>query len=140
VTTQATVSYTVNFARPPRTEAAPVRAVRVLRVARLLAVAHQIEAKVRSGGYRDLADAARKLSLTRARVTQVVNLTLLAPQIQEAILGWPPITAGREPITERDLRTVVAEVVWARQQQRWLAKKNGRGRRQRDAASGSGAS
>ncbi len=119
MTAQATVSYTVALGRPHRAEVAPVRTGRVLRVARLLAFAHQIDAKVRSGEYIDLADAARKLGLTRARVTQVVNLTLLAPAIQEAVLTWPTIVTGRDPVTERTLRRIVAESAWRRQQMLW---------------------
>jgi hypothetical protein len=119
VTAQATVSYAVDFARPPRTRAAPERPARVLRVARLLALAHQIDSMVRSGEYVDLADAARRLGLTRARVTQMANLTLLAPEIQEAILAWPPITEGRDPVTERTLRVIVAVPDWGRQADSW---------------------
>ncbi len=96
MTARATVSYAVDFGKPPRTDAVPVRAGRVLRVARLLAFAHQIEGRVRYGEYRDLADAARKLGITRARVTQIVNLTMLAPEIQEAILTWPAISFGTD--------------------------------------------
>ncbi len=111
MTARATVSYAVEFGRPaPAAEQA--HPGRVLRVARLLALAHQIEARVRAGEYADLADAARKLGLTRARVTQIVNLTLLAPDIQEEILAWPPIVSGRDPITERTLRAIVAESEW----------------------------
>jgi hypothetical protein len=119
VTVPATVSYTVDFARPARPEAAPEHPGRVLRVARLLALAHQIDAKVRAGEYDHLADAARNMGLTRARVTQIVNLTLLAPEIQKAILTWPAITEGRDPITERTLRASVAEPDWATQAVVW---------------------
>lgn len=115
----AEVAYTVDFGRPPRPEATPEHPGRVLRVARLLALAHQIDAKVRIGEYRDLADAARKMGLTRARVTQISNLLLLAPAIQEELLTWPPITAGRDLITERTLRAIVAEPVWERQVATW---------------------
>jgi hypothetical protein len=121
VTAQATVSYSVDFGPPAKSAAAPERPGRVLRVARLLALAHQIEAKVQSGVYDDLADAARKLGLTRARVTQIVNLTLVAPEIQEAILTWPPIVAGRDLITERTLRAIVAEPPWPNQIALWNA-------------------
>ena len=117
----ATSAYTVDIRPPPRTDVAAMPAGRDLRVARLLAMAHQIEAKVRAGEYRDLADAARKLGLTRARVTQIVNLTLLAPPIQEAILTWPAITSGRDTITERTLRAIVAEPPWPNQIALWNA-------------------
>jgi hypothetical protein len=44
-------------------------------VARLLSLAHEIERRIRAGELDDLAKAARVLGLTRARVTQIVNLT-----------------------------------------------------------------
>ncbi|MBZ5640609.1 MAG: hypothetical protein LAO51_17875 [Acidobacteriia bacterium] len=119
MTAQATVSYTVDFGRPPRTEPAPERPGGVLRVARLLALAHQIDAKIRAGEYDDLTDAARKMGITRTRITQIVNLTMLAPEIQAAILAWPATTEGRDPVSERSLRAIVAEVVWSQQRERW---------------------
>ncbi|MBZ5637437.1 MAG: hypothetical protein LAO51_01630 [Acidobacteriia bacterium] len=119
MTAQATVSYAVDFRRPLKTEAAPERPGRTLPVARLLALAHAIDAKIRSGEHDDLADAARKLGLTRARVTQISNLLLLAPTIQAAILAWPPITEGRDPVTERTLRPIVREPDWRRQIVLW---------------------
>ena len=114
MTARATVSYTVQFGRPA-SDAEPARPGRVLRVARLLAFAHQIEARVRGGEYADLADAARRLGLTRARVTQLVNLTLLAPEVQEEILEWPMIQKGRDPVTERTLRAIATVGIWERQ-------------------------
>jgi hypothetical protein len=84
-------------------------------VARLLALGHEIERRVRTGEIDDLAHAARELGLTRARVTQIVNLTLLAPEIQEEILAMSPVTFGSDPITERTLRQIVAEPRWERQ-------------------------
>jgi hypothetical protein len=54
-------------------------------------------------------------------MTQISNLVLLAPAIQEAILEWPPITEGRDPVTERTLRGIVAEVEWAKQMARWAS-------------------
>jgi hypothetical protein len=72
-----------------------------------------------TGVYLDLADAARKFGLKRARVTQIVNLTLFAPVIQAEILAMPPVTKGRDPITERTLRPIVAEPVWEKQMELW---------------------
>ena len=91
---------------------------RVPRVAHLLALAHKIDGKVRTAEFNDLADAARQLELTRARVSQITNLLLLAPEIQEAILDLPRVT-GRDPITERQLRPIAAEADWNRQQALW---------------------
>ena len=92
---------------------------RVPRVAHQLALAHEIGRRIRAGKFDDLAHAAGTFELTRARVTQLASLTLLAPSIQEAILALPPITVGRDPITERSLRPIVAEPVWERQFVKW---------------------
>ena len=92
---------------------------RMPRVARQLALAHEIERRVRTGEFVDLAHAARAFGLTRARVTQISNLTLLAPAIQADILAMPPITAGRDTVTERTLRPIVAEPAWGRQVEVW---------------------
>lgn len=88
-------------------------------MARHLSLAHEIERRIRAGELDDLAHAARVFGLTRARVTQIVSLTLLAPAIQEEILALPPVTVGRDPITERALRPIAAEPVWERQIEMW---------------------
>ena len=118
----------MKLARQPRStyrvafRGEPVRAEpvgRVPRVARLLALAHRIDEMVRAGELDDLADAARRLGLSRARVSQITNLLLLAPEIQTEILDLPNITHGRDPFSERQLRNVVAEADWNRQLDRW---------------------
>ena len=116
----ATATFAVAFDRSSRPRAPhTVTSGRVPRVARHLALAHDIERRVRAGEFDDLAHAARAFGLTRARVTQITNLTLLAPVIQQAILALPPITRGRDTVTERTLRTIVAEPVWERQVAMW---------------------
>jgi len=92
---------------------------RAPRVARHLALAHEIERRIRTGEFNDLAHAARAFGLTRARITQISNLTLLAPAIQAEILALPPVTAGRDTISERALRPIVVETVWERQVALW---------------------
>jgi hypothetical protein len=69
----------------------------------------------------DLADLARRFKLTRARVTQIANYTLLAPDIQAEILAMPAIRPGREPIREPEMRAVLREVLWPEQRKRWRA-------------------
>ncbi len=88
------------------------------RVARLLALAHDIEARIEAGEFRDYADVAQAHGLTRARLTQVMNLLLLAPSIQEDVLHLE-VLPGREPITERDLRRVLASLLWEEQVAVW---------------------
>ena len=121
---QARTTYTVSFSgkSPPRaTEAATGR---VPRLARTLALAHRIDRMIRDGELRDLADAARALGLSRARVTQLSALLLLAPEIQEAILDLPLVTNGRDPVSERALRPIVAERDWSQQRRLWQQTNN----------------
>ncbi len=116
----ATLTYEVEFGRRPRP--VPGESVgRVPRVTRLLALAHKIDAMIHAGELRDLAHAAAVMDLTRARVTQIANLTLLAPEIQHEILTAPPIVEGRDPISERQVRPIAAEPVWDRQMALWRA-------------------
>jgi hypothetical protein len=86
-------------------------------VAHLLALAHQIDRKIHDGELRDYAHAAKVLGLTRARISQIGSLTLLAPAIQEAILALPD--TQRDPITERQLREIVTEPLWDKQTRLW---------------------
>jgi hypothetical protein len=85
-------------------------------VAHALALAHHIEKKIGSGELHDYAHAAEVLGVTRPRVTQIMNLLLLAPAIREAILDLPE----RSTITERQLREVVAEPMWDDQIGIWM--------------------
>ncbi len=106
-----------------RTELAPVSG-RVPRVARLMALAIRLEELVRTRRVADYAALAKLGHVTRARITQITNLTLLAPDIQEGLLFLPPVRKGPEPITERHLRLIVAELAWNKQRELW-AKLNG---------------
>ena len=54
--------------------------------------------------------------LTRARLSQLVDLTRLAPDLQELVLALR-YTPGREAITERKLRGIAATPLWS--EQRW---------------------
>ena len=90
-------------------------------VAHLLALAHHIDRKIRDGELCDYTHAAELLGITRARVSQISSLTLLAPAIQEAILNLPLLTDGKNPISERSMRAVSAEPDWATQLTMWLA-------------------
>ena len=96
-----------------------VEAGRVPRVARLMALAIRFERLVREGVVKDYADLARLGHVTRARVTQIMNLLNLAPDIQEMILFLPRTAEGRSPISERHLRPIAAELDWKKQRILW---------------------
>ena len=88
------------------------------RVAKWLAFAHVIDERIRSDELRDHADAARALGFTRTRISQIMSLLLLAPDIQEEILSLRH-PAGREPLSERDLRSVARHPLWDDQRREW---------------------
>jgi hypothetical protein len=89
------------------------------RVTRLMALAIKFDGLLREGEVRDYADLARLGFVTRARMTQIMNLLNLAPDIQEEILLLPKTMAGRDPVSERRLRRVTAMVRWDRQRKAW---------------------
>lgn len=92
---------------------------RIPRVAKLMALAIRFDNLIRDGVVADYAELSQLGHVTRARITQVMNLLNLAPDIQEAILYLPRVKSGRDPVTERELRPVVAEVDWGRQRGMW---------------------
>ena len=94
---------------------------RVPRVARLVALAHRFAALIESGEVRDYADVARLGGVTRARVTQVMNLLHLAPDIQEALLDMPRTLHGPDRFHEKDVRDIAAEPLWPKQRAMWRA-------------------
>ena len=96
----------------------PPQVRRPARVARVLARAHHLEAAIGVGEYTDRADAARRLGFTRARITQILNLVHLAPDIQEDILALEAVD-GVQPLSERALRTVVRAADWTAQRAVW---------------------
>jgi hypothetical protein len=85
---------------------------RVPKLARLLVLAHHFERLVRDGVVKDYATIARLTGLTRARVTQIVNLTLLAPDIQEHLLFPSPAWPSQESLLEYHLRSLSGVVDW----------------------------
>ncbi len=101
----------------PITETTPEGSVP--RVSRLMALAIKMDGLIRSGAVPDQADIARIGHVTRARVTQILNLTLLAPDIQEAILFLPRVRRGRDPLRETHLREVAALADWSGQRRKW---------------------
>ena len=112
-------TYTVDLSAKPPRRATQAAIGRVPRVARMLALAHKIDGMIGSGEIKNLSDASRRLGVTRARMTQIMNLSLLAPEIQEMILDLRPIGSRRDPISERALRKLAAEPHWESQRPMW---------------------
>ena len=100
---------------------APVPLGRVPRVARLLALALRLEQLVQTGVIANYAELARLGHVSRARVTQILDLCWLAPDLQEAVLFLPPTVRGHDPIHVRQLQRVAAELDWEQQRRLWQA-------------------
>lgn len=94
---------------------------RVPRISRLMALAIRFDRLIREGTITDMSELARLAHVTQPRMTQIMNLNLLAPDIQEALLTLPPVVQGREHIHERMLRFIAAEPCWDRQRKGWAA-------------------
>jgi len=81
------------------------------RIARLMALAIRFEGLLREKKIQDYADLARRGRVTRARMTQIMKLLHLAPDIQEQILFLSNIHG----LNERNLRPVVRRIEWDEQ-------------------------
>ena len=89
---------------------------RIPRIARLMALAIKFQSMVDRGEVRDYADLARLGYVSRARLTQIMNLLLLAPDIQEHLL----LEIGKDGRCETAIRAVCAEVCWSLQRTRYF--------------------
>src|SRR5262249_36967598 len=81
---------------------------RVPRVARLMALALRLDQLLRTGQVAGYAELASLGHVTRARVSQILGLVYLAPDIQEQLLFLPQVERGRDPLTLADLRPIAA--------------------------------
>jgi hypothetical protein len=81
------------------------------RIARLMALAIRFDGLLRAQQFRDYAELARLGRVTRARMTQIMKLLDLAPDIQEQILFVPNLKG----LNERTLRPIVSRIDWSEQ-------------------------
>jgi len=80
----------------------------------MLALAHHLQGAIDQGLIADRAAVTRKLELTRARITQLLDLLMLTPDLQVAVLALEAVD-GAEPMAERSLGTVAHAGSWADQ-------------------------
>ena len=108
--------------RPERRLAVAIEAFpqpgRHIRAAQVLALALQFQQMIDSGEVRDYADLARLGCVSRERISQIMMLVWLAPDIQEAVLRLPPYS-GRAPFSEGALRRIAKVVLWDEQRLQW---------------------
>ncbi len=112
--------------REGKTNESPQCAGQVPRISRLMALAIRFDGLITRGEITDQAELARLGNVSRARVTQIMNLLNLAPDIQEAILFLPLVTRGHDPIREHAVRPIAAVLDWGKQRRMWreVARKN----------------
>jgi hypothetical protein len=101
---------------------APNQPGRIPRVSRLMALAIHFDRLLREGEVRDQSELARLVHVTQPRMTQLMNLLHLAPEIQEELLHQPPVLKGRDPIHERMLRPMTIEADWDDQRRLWRSR------------------
>jgi hypothetical protein len=89
------------------------------RLTRLMALAIKCLGMVERSEVLDYAELARVGYVTRARMSQIMNLVNLAPDIQEEILFLPKVAAGRFPLNETTLRNIACQPLWDRQRAAW---------------------
>mgnify|MGYP005841960565 CR=1 FL=1 len=98
---------------------------RVPRISKLMALAIRFDQLLREGTVRDMSELARLAHVTQPRMTQIMNLMHLAPDIQEDLLMLPAVADGRDRITERLLRRICAQAAWEGQRTLWRTVRRG---------------
>ena len=92
---------------------------RLPRITRYMSLAIYYEDLIRKGHVHDYAEIAILGHVTRARVTQIMNLRLLAPDIQEQLLSLPRKVLGRDVLTLRKLQAIALEANFEKQRTAW---------------------
>ena len=84
-----------------------------------MALAIRFEEYIRDGQVNSYADLAALGHVTRPRISQIMNLLNLAPDIQEALLFMEMTLRGRDRIHLCQLQPVACEPDWKRQRRLW---------------------
>jgi hypothetical protein len=84
-----------------------------------MALAIRMEELIRSRDVTDYAELARLGQVSRARLSQIMTLNCLAPDLQEEILYLPCTIKGRDPIQLRHLLPIASVSNWRQQRARW---------------------
>lgn len=98
---------------------------RVPWISRLLAIAHRCIRLVQSGAIINQCELAHFGQISTTRMTQIMWLDNLAPDIQDEILFLPRTTQGRDPIKESDICPIAKTLDWGKQQQMWNTLRKG---------------
>jgi len=89
------------------------------RITRLMALAIKLDGLMRGPETIKRTDIAQLGRVSRSRITQILNLLLLAPDLQERLLFLAPAGKGREPICEKKIRQLAYEYDWELQRSKF---------------------
>ena len=84
-----------------------------------MALAIWMDDMLRRGEAQDTIELAELGKVSQPRLTQILSLSLLATEIQEALLYLPREMTGRSKIHERNLRPITRQLYWAKQREMW---------------------
>jgi hypothetical protein len=101
---------------PKSTSTLPLR---LSRVARLMALALRFEQLLRGGEVASYAELARLGRVSCARISQILNLLQLAPDIQEQLLFLARNGRGSDPIHLARLQPIAVKLDWGKQRRLW---------------------
>ncbi|HEV3082637.1 MAG TPA: hypothetical protein VGY66_22830 [Gemmataceae bacterium] len=125
MTTPYTIECTVQFGRPGRGGAwrsadQPMPfAGRIPRLARLMALALRFEKLLATGAVKDFRTLARLGHVSPARISQIVSLLHLAPDIQEALLFHRRPQRGRDSLGLGKVLPLTKVWDWHKQRRMW---------------------
>ena len=89
------------------------------RISEVLALALQFDDMIRRGVARDHADLARLGCISQERISQIMRLLWLAPDIQQEILTLPRTPRGAFHVGEVTLRQIASKMLWMEQRRIW---------------------
>ncbi len=92
---------------------------RIPRITRLLALSHRCYDLVRDGVILNQSELAHYGQISTTRMSQIMWLDNLAPDIQEQILNLPRTIQGRDAILEREVRPIAKTLDWEQQRMMW---------------------
>jgi hypothetical protein len=84
-----------------------------------MALALRFEQYLREGQVAHYTELAELGHVTRPRISQIMNLLNLAPDIQKALLFLPRTLKGHDLINLRQLQPIAAISDWRKQRRMW---------------------
>ena len=90
---------------------------RIPRISRLLALALRFESLINEGVVRNYRELAEVGHVSRPRLSQIMQLAQLAPDIQEQVLFLPPTLEGPDRVFESQLRGIARVIDWDKQKE-----------------------